>query len=110
MRRAESREQDIGEDVLVHKFRLNSAICESTERDTTQHTISIEPVSVTTQILVGNRVAAISNVLAASELRWNIALIRAFRKREGLVNGGEVAGEVAIADGSVSESCSKYTD
>lgn len=70
---------EVGQEILIDEFRLKFRpfLTLTAKENTTEHAISVEPVGIPAQVLVRQRVAAITNVLAASEVGWNCSLVRA---------------------------------
>ena len=70
-----SRLVDVSQNKTVGEFRLNvSTPLTTAEQDAARHTIAVEPVGVTTQIVIGDWVSSIADVLAASEPIGNTSI------------------------------------
>lgn len=89
----QARQVQISEDELVDKFRLDPLLSPP-KSDPSQHAIAVKPVSISAQIFICYRVAAISNILAAMQLLWNHSGIGARSEWPGVTDRGEIAREI----------------
>ncbi|KAL8765986.1 MAG: hypothetical protein Q9194_006400, partial [Teloschistes cf. exilis] len=66
-------------------------LVQMSEQNTDEHAITVKPVGVTTQVLVEDWVALVTDVLPASKFLGNGAGVRAYRERKLLLDGREVS-------------------
>lgn len=69
----------------------------SGERDAGQHAVAIEPMRVSSQILIRDRVAAIADILPIGQLVGYGTSEGALGEGQGLVDGSKVASEVGMS-------------
>ena len=99
---------DVCEEVLVHEMGLYrvhvaaaaivGALGPALEEDAGEHAVAVEPVGVAPEVLVGDGVGAIADVLAAGEVKRDLALVDARREGERRMDGRKVAREVAVME------------
>ena len=88
---------NIRQNVLVDEFRLNSVfLVTASEGYATKHTISIEPMCVSTQCLICHRISSIADVFTTSKLFGDGPTVCAWSQTLDTVDGREVAREVSI--------------